>query len=95
MDRSQDLPLSITSLLKIPSLGGVARSAAVGKGATQNALKSSLVQGSCEKLRKQMVWEGERPREPFCVRVFLTTRLAGTLALPIFSQLQGDGVFRF
>jgi hypothetical protein len=30
-----------------------------------------------KKLRKQLVWEGERPREPLRVRVLLTTGLRG------------------
>ena len=45
--------------------------------------------GSCEKIAKRKVWEGERPREPLWVRV-PDNRLEGTLALPIFSELRGS-----
>src|SRR5687767_2688056 len=49
-----------------------------------------LTKGSCEKSRKQLVWEGERPREPLRVRVFMTTGSPGRLPSLFFPSSRGQ-----
>ena len=47
--------------------------------------------GAVKKLQKQLVWEGERPREPLRVRVFLTTGSRGRSPSLSFHSLRGWG----
>ena len=45
--------------------------------------------GAMKQFQKQMVWEGERPREPLWVRVFLTTSSRGR-SPSLFFTAPGD-----
>src|SRR5262249_7419052 len=60
-------------------------------GATCDDTKvSPLTRGAVKKLRKHMVWGGERPREQLWVRVFLTTGLpSASLFFDSFRETSG------
>ena len=45
--------------------------------------------GAVKKSREQMAWEGERPREPLWVRVFLTTGSRGRSPSLFFHSCRG------